>query len=60
MEDIVIGVKQFRSELKKVIKAAEKGQTFIVTRHSKPLFRVTPIPPQMTKKYASLHWTNKS
>lgn len=38
----IIGVKQLREQLPKIAKEAAKGQSFLVMRHQKILFRLEP------------------
>ena len=38
----VIGVKQFHREFKTIAREAHRGKSFLVMRHSEPLFRIEP------------------
>lgn len=38
-----IGLKEFRADISTVTRQVKKGESFVVYRHSTPLFRVTPI-----------------
>ena len=38
-----ISIKDFRNNISSIADKAEKGQEFIVMRHSKPAFKITPI-----------------
>ena len=38
----IIGLKELRQDTEKYIAAAKRGQSFLVMRRSKPIFRVTP------------------
>ena len=46
-----IGVKEFRNDFKKIVRATKRGQSFVVTSHKEPLFRIEP--PQKEKKRAA-------
>ena len=39
----IIGLKNFRQNIKKYHSAVQKGESFIVVRKSKPLFQITPL-----------------
>lgn len=39
----IIGLKALRESLDYYAKKVGRGETFIVTRHSRPLFRVSPV-----------------
>ena len=39
----IIGIKELQGNLKRVADAAQRGETFIVVRDSKPVFRIEPI-----------------
>ena len=43
MEPQIIGVKQLYKQLKHISQAAQVGQSFLVVRNSKPVFRIEPI-----------------
>lgn len=38
----IIGVKQLHQELKEIAKRVEGGESFVVVKHAKPIFRLTP------------------
>ena len=38
-----IGVKELHHNLKKVVRATQRGTSFIVTKHRKPIFRIEPV-----------------
>lgn len=42
MENI-IGLKELRQNMPKFAQKVQKGQSFIVVKQSKPLFRITPL-----------------
>jgi len=42
MENI-IGLKELRQNMPKFAQKVQKGQSFIVVKQSKPLFKITPI-----------------
>ncbi len=47
-----IGIKELHKKLNQVAKAAKQGQSFIVFKHLKPLFRIEPIhAPQAAHRY---------
>jgi len=39
----IIGLKEFRAEVPKIINKAAKGESFIVIKRSKPVLRVTGV-----------------
>ena len=39
----IIGLKNFRQNIKKYHSAVQKGESFIVVRKSKPLFQIVPL-----------------
>lgn len=41
-----IGIKQLHRDLSKVVKAAERGGSFVVFRHTRPVFRIEPVEPR--------------
>ena len=45
-----IGVKKFRSDFKKIVRATKLGRSFVVTSHKEPIFRIEP--PMKQKKRA--------
>lgn len=52
MEATIIGIKQLHQQLTEVTKAVNKGESFIVVKHSKPVFRITPLDGiRLEKKY---------
>lgn len=50
MAEIVIGVKQFHADFKKIAERARRGTSFLVVRHRTPLFRIEPPLPRTTRK----------
>lgn len=38
-----IGLKEFRTNLEKYMQAITKGESFVVVKHAKPIFKVTPL-----------------
>ena len=51
MNPTVIGIKQLHKELTRVSNAAQKGKSFIVMKHAKPVFRIEPVREQNNKPY---------
>ncbi len=51
METQIIGVKKLYKELKNISDQALKGQSFLVVKNSKPIFRIEPIKKFGGKKY---------
>lgn len=51
MEPIVIGIKQLHKELTKVTRATQKGKSFLVMKHAKPVFRIEPANAPQAKRY---------
>lgn len=39
----LIGLKQLREQTQDYVNAVKKGQSFIVMRKSKPIFKITPV-----------------
>lgn len=54
----IIGVKELYKQLKQVSQAALRGQSFLVVRNSKPVFRIEPIEPTAEKKYSLKDFKN--
>jgi hypothetical protein len=48
-EPTTIGIKEFHKNFVKIAQKAKKGQSFVVVKHSEPLFKIEP--PENTKKY---------
>jgi hypothetical protein len=51
METQIIGVKKLYKELKSITEKALEGQSFLVVKNSKPIFRIEPIREIGAKKY---------
>jgi len=51
METQIIGIKELYKNLKKISKATAAGQSFLIVRNSKPVFRIEPIKKTVKKKY---------
>ena len=51
MEAQIIGVKQLHKNLKQISEAAIKGESFLIVRNSKPVFRIEPIKKILNKKH---------
>lgn len=41
--ETIIGLKDFRAEAGKIIDKVAQGQSFVVVRRSKPVFRISPV-----------------
>lgn len=39
----IIGLKELRVDVERYARAAQKGESFVVMRRSKPLFRIAPV-----------------
>jgi len=52
MEAQIIGVKQLHKNLKQISEAAMSGESFLIVRNSKPVFRIEPVKKIMKKKYS--------
>lgn len=50
MTEIVIGVKQFHTDFKKISERARRGTSFLVVRHRTPLFRIEPATTRAPEK----------
>ncbi|MBI3335789.1 MAG: hypothetical protein HY001_04825 [Candidatus Portnoybacteria bacterium] len=48
----IIGVKQLHRQLKQISQAAVQGQSFLVVKNSKPVFRIEPVEYSAEKKYS--------
>lgn len=48
----IIGVKELHKQLRQVSKAALQGQSFLVVRNSKPVFRIEPVEHIAERKYS--------
>ena len=51
MEPILIGINQLHKELTKVTRATQRGRSFLVMKHAKPMFRIEPATAPQAKKY---------
>lgn len=51
MNEQIIGIKQLYTNLKEISHEALYGQSFIVVKNSKPVFRIEPIETVKKKKY---------
>lgn len=47
----MIGVKEFRHQLPKVLRAVTRGERFTIVRYAKPIAMMSPIPRGEKKKY---------
>jgi len=52
MSPQIIWVKQLYKELKKISEATLRGQSFVVVKNSKPVFRIEPIEKTTPRKYS--------
>ncbi|MFA5986031.1 MAG: hypothetical protein WC819_01630 [Parcubacteria group bacterium] len=52
MEAQIIGVKQLYKDLKKISDQVLRGQSFLVVKNSKPIFRIEPIKDTTNKQYS--------
>ncbi|MBI4599764.1 hypothetical protein HY732_02475 [Candidatus Uhrbacteria bacterium] len=51
MEPALIGVKHLQTRFKDVTRAAQKGQSFLVMKHTTPLFRIEPVTKKKEARY---------
>jgi len=51
INDHIIGIKQLQTQLKKLTQQVQAGNSFIVVKNSKPVFRIEPIEGQRVKRY---------
>ena len=51
MEAQIIGVKELHKNLKRISEAAMSGESFLIVRNSKPVFRIEPVEKITKKKY---------
>ena len=42
-QEQIIGFKEFRLDADKYIKAVDKGESFLIVKRSKPVFRIEPV-----------------
>ncbi len=47
----IIGIKKLHQDLTKISLAASRGESFIVVKHAKPVFRIEPAYASLKKKY---------
>lgn len=47
----IIGIKELHKELTRVAAATQKGKSFIVLKHAKPIFRIEPVRQMGKKRY---------
>ena len=43
MEPTIIGIKQLHKQLSKIAEATQRGKSFVVIKHAKPIFRIEPF-----------------
>lgn len=46
-----IGVRELHQDLTTIAKAVARGKSFVVVRHTKPLFQINPIKDEKNYKY---------
>lgn len=51
MTPTTIGVREFQRDFASVTAAVERGQSFIVVRHAKPIARLVPVEDEKKRKY---------
>lgn len=51
MEPQIIGIKQLHKDLSKIAEKAKKGQSYIVVKNSKPVFRLEPFQAERKPKF---------
>ena len=52
MNDKMIGIKELHQSLKTVSEEAKQGQSFIVIKNSKPVFKIVPLTGNTLPKYS--------
>ena len=52
MNDKMIGIKELHQNLKTVSEEARQGQSFIVIKNSKPVFKIVPLGENTLPKYS--------
>lgn len=57
MDMEIIGVKKLHSQLKYISQAAKRGRSFLVMKHSDPLFKIEPIDAGQAKTYSLKDFT---
>ncbi len=56
-QDTTIGIKQLHLSIPQITRATKRGASFVVMRHTKPLFRIEPL--RETQKKYTLHDVTK-
>ena len=51
MQAQIIGIKQLHKDLKNISMKVQQGQSYIVVKNSKPVFRIEPFESAEDKKY---------
>ena len=51
MEPTIVGIKQLYRELPRITRAVSRGQSFMVMKHTTPIFKISPPETQSKKKY---------
>lgn len=51
MAPTVIGLREAQRDFAAIVTAVEHGQSFVVTRHAKPVLRMSPVEEKKTAKY---------
>jgi antitoxin (DNA-binding transcriptional repressor) of toxin-antitoxin stability system len=51
MEQTMIGVKHLQTKFAAVARAAQRGQSFLVMKHTTPLFRIEPVEKRQEPRY---------
>jgi antitoxin (DNA-binding transcriptional repressor) of toxin-antitoxin stability system len=51
MDAQIIGIKQLHKDLSKISEEAKRGQSFIVVKNSKPVFRIEPVGSLVRPRY---------
>ena len=47
----IVGIKELHRDLVKITKKAGRGESFLVMKYSKPVFKIEPAETASTKKY---------
>ena len=47
----IIGIKQLHKDLAKITKKVGRGESFLIMKYSKPVFKIEPTETTNTKKY---------
>ena len=56
----IIGLKELRENTEEVVERVSRGETFVVVKRSKPIFRLGPVTEAMPSNEELTAWTAKA